>query len=82
MDASTGSVRRLSPRPSLLRLRSQRAVAQDDGKGAGRLMAVTVFQSKAWCQDGLGFSPPAPEWGLGDREPYPKRSGVVDGRGV
>lgn len=56
--------------------------AQDDGKGAGRLMAVTVFQSKAWCQDGLGFSPPAPEWGLGDREPYPKRSGVVDRRGV
>jgi hypothetical protein len=39
-------------------------------------MAVKVFQVNVWCDEGLSFSP------LGDREAYPKRSGVVDGRGV
>ena len=52
------------------------------GKGAYRLMGLIIFQVNVSFQQGLGFSP------LGDRErrakqrQYPKRSGVVDGRGV
>jgi hypothetical protein len=50
---------RRASRPSLLRLRSQKAVAplRMNGKGAGRLMLVVIFQVNVEFEDGLGFSP-------------------------
>jgi hypothetical protein len=33
-------------------------------EGAGRLMAVTVFQDKGSVHGGFGFSPPVPRMGV------------------
>jgi len=88
VDASTGSARCLTQMsmsnrrvgtypPALPKSHKGRC-----GKGAYRLMGLIIFQVNVSFQQGLGFSP------LGDRErrakqrQYPKRSGVVDGRGV
>ena len=55
-EMSMGSI----PRPSLLRLRSQKTVAplRMNGKGAGRVMAVVIFHGKAtFVLGGISFSP-------------------------
>lgn len=44
------------------------------GKGAGRLMVLLVFKSMVVSR-GIGFSPPAPVWGLGDIVPEAQWSG-------
>src|SRR5262245_58005216 len=41
---------------------------EEDGKGACRMVGVVTFQGNVWFEEGLGSSPPAPEWGLGEAE--------------